>query len=149
VNVIEEREIQQLAANIRSIEEKLQKFVETTKELIMTVKTGSEIAAVKIESNIAQLISDVDVVMRLVRDGNGKPALLMRVNNLEQDTTRLEKYVQVVEKYAQSLADQLRGIEKGDQAVKQEDRKGRWAWFVAITIGAASLISTVLQLMFK
>jgi len=86
---------------------------------------------VKVKADVENIHKNVDELLKVVRDGNGKPSLLARISELESYKEGLEKK------------------EEKEKSISAEHTKGKWAIRAAIATGILSILGTLFQHFFK
>ena len=107
--------------------ESAKKGIQNTDESIRLMQLDN----VKVKSDVENIHKNVDELLKLVRDGNGKKSIIARLSDLEA-------YKEAEEKQ-----------ELKEKSVNEEHIKGQWGLKIAILTGFLSLLATILQHFFK
>lgn len=69
----------------RAVLHEMQKALKTVEQLINTMDTKTQIALSEVRMAVEQLRRDTKVLLDIVRDGNGKKAIIERMREVERD----------------------------------------------------------------
>jgi DNA repair exonuclease SbcCD ATPase subunit len=117
------------------LEQRVDEIASTTRELIQTVKERSELGLQTAQHELRHIHSELEQILRIVRDGNGGEALTLRVRDNRKDIERLQA--------------KLETFYVNRKSMSLETTRGKWALIVALVMGAGAVISQVVELLIK
>lgn len=127
-----------MASTLRELSSQISDGLEIVRKSIHAL----DLRQVELTSAFENLRGDVEDLLGVVRDGNGKPPLLIRINNAEIAVESLKVMIKDLETL-------LNTIERANSGVKIEDSRGRWLLISAVVSGIIGLVSSVLTFVLK